>query len=150
MDHRYLIGAMGLTLLLGTSPSLAQETPSRFAETLESRRIIVGTTSGAAELALAAHLQAIGAVLYKAYWCPHCYAQAQLFGAAAFAQLPQVECAEDGVNAQPQLCQEEMIRAYPTWEINGQQYRGVQSLEALAELSNYQGSRQFTHTSPSP
>lgn len=155
MRQRYLFGAIGfgaiglVALILGAFPGSAQEA-SRFGETLESRRIIVGTTSNAAELALATHLRQIGATIYKAYWCPHCYAQAQLFGQAAFEQLPQVECAADGVAAQPQLCQDADIQVYPTWEINGQHYRGVQSLETLAELSNYQGSREFADTTPAP
>ena len=33
--------------------------------------------------ALADHLRESGAVFYGAYWCPHCQAQKQMFGAAA-------------------------------------------------------------------
>jgi hypothetical protein len=59
-----------------------------------------------------------------------------MFGDAV-DQLPYVECADDGENAQPDLCRAKGIQAYPTWEINGQLYPGVKSLEDLAQLSGY-------------
>ncbi|GAB4383459.1 MAG: vitamin K epoxide reductase family protein [Elainellaceae cyanobacterium] len=103
----------------------------------------VTTTSGPAELALAQHLSSIGAKMYGAYWCPHCHDQKQLFGQQAFAQIEYIECAEDGQNAQVELCQAANITGYPSWEINGQIYSGTQSLAQLAELSGYQGPTNF-------
>jgi hypothetical protein len=60
-----------------------------------------------------------------------------MFGEAK-DQLTYVECAADGENAQPQLCEEKGIRGYPTWEIDGQLHPGVKSLLDLATLSEYQ------------
>lgn len=103
----------------------------------------VTAKSGPAEIALAQHLSSIDAREYGAYWCPHCYDQKQLFGREAAAQLPYVECDPDGRNAQPDRCREAGIRSYPTWEIEGQLYPGVQPLERLAELSDYAGATNF-------
>jgi uncharacterized membrane protein/glutaredoxin len=103
----------------------------------------VTTQSGQAEVTLARHLTDIGAKMYSAYWCPHCHDQKQLFGQEAAKQLPIVECAADGRNAQVQLCQAAGIQGFPTWEINGQKYSGTRNLNELADLSGYQGPRNF-------
>ena len=58
----------------------------------------VTNTSGSAEVALAKHLQDMGAKMYGAHWCPHCFDQKQLFGKEAKKYMPYIECAEDGVN----------------------------------------------------
>lgn len=108
----------------------------------------VKTTSGEAEIALARHLTEIGAKEYGAFTCPHCHEQKELFGKEAFSLLNYIECNPQGKDAQPQLCQAANITGVPTWEINGQFYPGVQSLEQLAELSGYQGSRNFKYTLP--
>ncbi|MEB3250925.1 MAG: vitamin K epoxide reductase family protein [Cyanobacteriota bacterium] len=101
-------------------------------------------TSGPAELALAQHLKASGAVMYGAWWCPHCHEQKELFGAEAAQLLPYVECAEDGIKPQTDLCRSKPeIKGFPTWEVKGQFYSGSQSLEQLAELSDYAGSKNF-------
>ena len=85
---------------------------------------------------LAEHLQATGAKMYGAYWCPHCENQKELFGKAV-DRVPYVECAPDGENSQAQLCQEKQIQGYPTWEINGEFYVGGRPLEELARLSGF-------------
>lgn len=95
-----------------------------------------------ARQALAQHLTNIGARMYGAYWCPYCNRQEQLFG-DAFEAIDYVECDSRGANARPQLCREAGIQGYPTWEINGQLYPGMQTLETLADLSNYTGSTDF-------
>ena len=74
--------------------------------------------------------------MYGAFWCPHCDTQKQLFGGAV-TQIPYVECDPEGESAQPQLCQDKGIQGYPTWEIAGEFYPGVHSLETLASLSGY-------------
>lgn len=89
------------------------------------------------ETALAKHLNQTNSIMYGAYWCPHCSDQKAMFKEAA-SQLAYVECAADGPNSQPQRCQDRGIKAYPTWEIGGQFYPGVKSLEELSQLSNYQ------------
>jgi uncharacterized membrane protein/glutaredoxin len=105
----------------------------------------ITTTSGAAEIALARHLKDIGAKMYGAYWCPHCHDQKQLFGQPAVQEFPYIECAADGANSQLQLCQAAGIEGFPSWEINGQIYPGARRLSELAELSGYQGPRDFRY-----
>ncbi|MEB3278157.1 MAG: vitamin K epoxide reductase family protein [Lyngbya sp.] len=131
-----LIGALGLYgSINGSQTSVTGVNPSNPYE--------ITTSSGPAELALARHLQQLNAKEYGAYWCPHCQEQKQLFGKEAFAMIDYVECDPKGKNARPQLCQEAGITGYPTWEINGQLYPGTASLEKLADLSGYQGRRDF-------
>lgn len=99
--------------------------------------------SGPAEIALAAHLQQIGARMYGAYWCPHCQDQKALFGQPAIQRINYIECDAQGPNAQPDQCRAANIKGFPTWEIGGQQYSGTRSLQELAELSGYQGPQNF-------
>jgi hypothetical protein len=95
------------------------------------------------ELALAKHLKRIRAKLYGTYWCPSCNMQKQLFGDEAFSQINYIECDLKGKNARPDLCRIAQISGYPTWEIKGQLYPGMRSLQELAELSGYSGDRNF-------
>lgn len=108
----------------------------------------ITTTSGESEMALARHLQQIDAKMYGAYWCPHCHEQKQLFGKEAMQLVDYVECDPQGANARPQLCNQANIRSFPSWKINGQLVRGVQSLESLAERSGYEGPENFKHEFP--
>lgn len=103
----------------------------------------VTSISTQAEVDLAQHLTANGAVIYSAYWCPHCHEQKELFGQAAAAELQVIECAEDGQNSQRSLCDRKAIEGFPTWEIDGKLDSGVKSLDQLADLSGYKGSRKF-------
>ncbi len=88
-------------------------------------------------IALAKHLNKIGAKLYTAYWCPHCHTQRQRFGIEAEKYLTVIECDRRGVNQQNQLCVDKKITAFPTWEINGTFYKGTKTLQNLAKISNY-------------
>ncbi|HEY9741737.1 MAG TPA: vitamin K epoxide reductase family protein [Coleofasciculaceae cyanobacterium] len=108
----------------------------------------VTTTSGEAEIALARHLKQVGAKSYMAYWCPHCYEQKQLFGKEAVSELDAVECAGDAKKGQPQVCKDAGVQAFPSWKINGQLTSGIKTLEELADLTGYQGSRNFKYTFP--
>lgn len=110
----------------------------------------ITTTSGPDEIALAAHLQSQRAKMYGAYWCPYCHAQEELFGKEAFAMIEYIECDPRGKNAQVNLCRAAKITGYPTWEIKGQFYSGVQFLDELANASGYQGSRNFQYTFSDP
>ncbi len=104
----------------------------------------ITTPSNGAQIALAEHLNASGAVVYTAYWCPACRVQKELFGKQAAKALPIVECAQDGYKAQPQLCQEKDIQSYPTWEIDGALLTpGIKEPEELADASGYRGERLF-------
>jgi hypothetical protein len=102
------------------------------------------------QIALATHLQTIKARLFGAYWCPHCHAQQELFGQPAFTAITYIECDPRGKDAQPDLCKAANIKAYPTWEIRGKYYSGRLSLEKIAILSGYKGSRNFQSQVPSP
>ena len=108
----------------------------------------ITTKSGEAEIALAKHLTSIGAKKYGAFWCPHCYEQKQLFGKEAFKKVNYVECAKEGKNPQPQACTAAGIQSFPTWEIDGKLYPGVQTPQELAKLSKYQGDMGFKYKMP--
>ena len=97
----------------------------------------VTTQSSPEAIALAEHLSAKGAVMYSAWWCPHCHEQKQLFGKEATARLTIVECAADGQNSQKQRCDAKGLQGFPSWEINGTIDSGVKPLERLAELSGF-------------
>jgi uncharacterized membrane protein/glutaredoxin len=88
------------------------------------------------EAALARHLREKGAVMYGAYWCPHCTEQKALFGDAA-KDIPYVECDPKGVNARPDLCQKAGVRSFPTWVMGEARREGIQSPQALAEFSKF-------------
>lgn len=121
-----------------TTPSGQQEAPP------------ITTTSGQDEMALAAHLQSLKVKMYGVYWCLYCHAQQELFGKEAFAAIEYIECDPKGKNAQPNLCRAANITGYPTWEINGQFYRGMQFLDELANASAYRGSRNFQNKFSDP
>lgn len=90
--------------------------------------------------ALARHLSRINARVYSAHWCPHCQAQRARFGSEDWLVRygVYVECEPGGDHAaNPILCEWKNVLAYPTWEINGEQYRGVMTLDRLAELSEF-------------
>ncbi|MBW4555063.1 MAG: hypothetical protein KME59_03825 [Trichormus sp. ATA11-4-KO1] len=132
-----------LSLTLGSS-SPAQEIRTNSQE----KFITIDSTSGVAEIALAQHLQQTHAKLYGAYWCSHCYEQLYLFGQQALSLINRIECDPQGKNSQPELCKVARIEGYPTWEINGNIYTGLQSLDNLAALSGYQGTRNFKNSKP--
>ena len=100
---------------------------------------LVVAISSPEAIALAEHLSSTGAVMYTAYWCPHCHEQKELFGKEASAKLGLVECAADGQNSQKSLCDTKAIEGFPTWEINGKLDSGVKSLADLGRLSGYAG-----------
>jgi uncharacterized membrane protein len=103
----------------------------------------ITTNSAPANIALAEHLTEKGIKMYGAFWCGACLTQKQLFGKEAVAKLTYIECDPKGENPQPQLCQAAKIQSYPTWEIDGQLYVGVRSLEELSQLSGYSGLTNF-------
>ncbi len=92
---------------------------------------------------LAEHLTKEGAVMYNAYWCPHCHDQKEMFGKEASEKLNLVECAKDGFNNKRELCESKGITGFPSWEINGSIDSGVKSLKELAELSEYKNTKDF-------
>ena len=119
-----------------TSPSLPEDEPEPKATSPSTAR---------PEVALATHLKQVGAKLYGTYWCTYCNKQKQMFGSQAFSQINYIECDPNGKNPRPDLCIKAHISSYPTWEIKGQQYQGMQSLQQLAEISGYPGDRAASH-----
>ncbi len=123
-------------LLLGISPiAIGLTSCSKLKE-------MTKPPANAATVTLAEHLTQTGAKMYGTYWCPYCNKQEELFKDAV-SKVQIVECDPQGENAQPQLCAQANVSSYPTWEIKGKLYRGMRSLEELAELSGYQGSKDF-------
>ncbi|MGI0494996.1 hypothetical protein ACN4EG_24690 [Alkalinema pantanalense CENA528] len=100
------------------------------------------TAPQSAEMALAQHLNTINAKMYGTYWCSVCNWQKELFREARY-QFNYIECDPRGTTPQSDRCDAAEIEAYPTWEINGEYRRGGISLEELADLSGYQGPRNF-------
>ena len=101
------------------------------------------TISSPEKIKLAEHLTKEGAVMYNAYWCPHCHDQKEMFGKEASEKLNLVESASDGFNNKRDLCEAKGITGFPSWEINGSINSGVKSLKELAELSNYKNTKDF-------
>lgn len=106
------------------------------------KRITRPSSEQAVDLAL--HLKKVGAVMYGAYWCPHCARQRELFGKEAWNSVPYVECATKGFNANPKLCIDQQVDGYPTWIFpkNPKSKRvlgGEASLEVLAQMSKFSG-----------
>ncbi len=86
------------------------------------------------QLAVSRQLSKRGAVFYGAWWCPACTAQKSLFGREGAALLPYVECDRDETGRQ--RCLAAKVRAFPTWDLNGQRLEGVRSVEELSQWSN--------------
>ena len=104
--------SLGLALVAAAGLSVADgfALPSVVAQPLsgslaQARNVLpqVTTTSSLAAIELARHLSRQGAVLYVAYWCPHCFEQKQMFGRQFSAELKIVECAPDGFKNQVAL-----------------------------------------------
>ena len=152
-----IVGVVTLVTALGIYAPIGKPVADGYNITSASGKVAftVEETSGSSEIALAQHLKEIGANMYGAYWCPHCFEQKQLFGIEALADMPYVECAEDGVTPQVDRCKQTLAKAakqtgkqagFPTWEIKGQFYLGRQPLEDLAKASGYQGATDFKNT----
>ncbi|MDG2991714.1 hypothetical protein L3556_12340 [Candidatus Synechococcus calcipolaris G9] len=124
----------GQAIALHRNPSL---------ETLQPIEANSSLAQASAKQSLALHLKQINAKMYGAYWCPACKKQIEVFGSQAFRQINYIECDPGGANAQPKVCANAKIRAYPTWEINGKMYEGAYPLKALAQISGYRGPMNF-------
>ena len=129
------VGSLGLYAQANGSPSVADGDPRLGPP--------ITTVSTPGTIDLAKYLKSSGAVMYGAYWCPHCHEQKELFGKEANAELAYVECDAGGINPQPDLCRSKGIQGYPSWEIKGELYSGRQTLDELAEYSGYPGPRNF-------
>ena len=91
------------------------------------------------QVALAKHLNAVGSTVYEIEDCSWCEEQLEWFGEGS-TYINQVYCiGSEQLNPQPMLCKAKGIEGIPTWEINGQMYRGARPLMELARLSGYEG-----------
>ncbi|MDY7015901.1 MAG: hypothetical protein SVX43_20365 [Cyanobacteriota bacterium] len=101
------------------------------------------------KVALAKHLNRVGAKMYGITPCEKCQEQREKFG-EAFSQVVEIECnpsSDSSAQNDNDPCQQAGVKTLPAWEINGQLHPGVRSLEELADLSQYQGDRNFSRES---
>ncbi len=137
---------LSLAVLIGGFIWISAVDPNRSPEITLSNRGVppkIKSTSTPFAIDLAKHLKDSGAVMYTAYWCPHCHDQKEMFGKEAASELNIIECAADGENNQHALCQTKGITGYPSWEIKGKVESGVQTLKDLATSSGYKSSKNF-------
>jgi hypothetical protein len=100
----------------------------------------VSTSSSPKELSLAKHLRSIGAKMYGAFWCSHCFEQKQMFGKEAMKYVEYVECFPEGYRKGVQIakaCEAANIQGFPTWIINGQVSTSFFSLLCMSALWDY-------------
>jgi len=96
---------------------------------------------------LAQHLKAVGAVMYGAYWCPHCVHQKELFGSEAWSLITYTECSTKGFNYDANKLTSvvrDNIEGYPTWNFpknkKGEVWvSGEMPLERFVALSGFKG-----------
>ncbi len=144
-DHRRWSTVFVTLILISLSWGLTLSTTAEAApqNSPAAKVIPISTSSGPAELALAKHLTKVGVKMYGAYWCSHCSDQKQLFGKQAWTKINYIECAADGLKANPQACSQAQIEGFPTWLIKGRKYPGTMSMIQLSQLSGYKGATNF-------
>ncbi len=77
-----------------------------------------------------------GAKFYGAFWCPHCNDQKKAFGSSV-KYLPYIECSSLDTKSQLQICKDNKIEGYPTWEFkDGSRLSGEVQLKTLADKTN--------------
>lgn len=100
---------------------------------------------------LARYLQRSGAVMYGAYWCPHCRNQKEIFGKDAWPYVKYVECASQGYGADSAMCLKQGVDGYPEWKFgNGKKGSGELTLDRIAKLSGYKGKFDVNLEEPMP
>jgi hypothetical protein len=76
-----------------------------------------------------------GVMMYGAYWCPHCQSQKEMFG-KTWELVNYVECSLPERAGQTQICKDDDIRGYPTWQFgDGTRIEGEATLTQLSEKS---------------
>ncbi|MBT4539017.1 hypothetical protein HOI26_00125 [Candidatus Woesearchaeota archaeon] len=73
-----------------------------------------------------------GAVMYGAFWCPHCIDQKESFG-DAWEEVNYIECSLPDRSGQTQVCKDADIQGYPAWQF-------VDDTLIPAELANRKSS----------
>lgn len=108
---------------------------------------MVKTTSASAPeyMALAKHLNQVGARVFGAFDCSNTYRQRDMFGSQAEEWLPYVECYPNG-NGDPydsvrgrfgEECDKADIWVFPTWVINGKLFKHPMGFDELAHLTEF-------------
>jgi hypothetical protein len=78
-------------------------------------------------------LNAKGAKMYGAWWCPHCADEKEFFG-NSFEYVNYVECSPSGERTQNNICKAAAIKNYPTWQFaDDSRMEGTQPLAALSK-----------------
>lgn len=103
-------------------------------------------------IALAKHLSQSGAVMYGAYWCPHCSRQKEIFGGEAWSHIKYVECSPKGYEyGGAKMCAPALENGFPTWKFSKEKFvSGEMPLGRIAELSAYKGSFDSSLETPLP
>jgi thiol-disulfide isomerase/thioredoxin len=84
----------------------------------------------------AACIKESNAKFYGAFWCTHCQDQKALFGKSA-KNLPYVECSTPDGQGQTQICKDNKIESYPTWQLpDGTLRVGTMTFEELASSTD--------------
>ena len=126
-----LLGTAALVLTLNFS---AISNASGYVE-VPYEEPLVSSTSSTEAVALAKRLHDVGARMYGAFWCSHCFDQKQAFGKEAMAFFPYVECYPEGfrkgVELAPACAAVDGLKGFPTWVIGGRTLEGEQSFEVL-------------------
>ena len=100
---------------------------------------------------LAEYLRKSGAVMFGAYWCPHCSRQKDMFGREAWGVIQYVECSPKGYGADARRCAKKDVDGYPTWRFgNGKVAAGEMSLKGIVEMSGYKGEFDASLEEPLP
>ncbi|KAH7422406.1 hypothetical protein KP509_12G007300 [Ceratopteris richardii] len=101
----------------------------------------ITTSSSPMTISLAKHLQSIGAKMYGAFWCSHCYEQKQMFGREAMKYIDYVECYPDGYRRgikMAEACESAKVDGFPTWIIKGEVLSGEQEYSEIARASGFE------------
>lgn len=76
-----------------------------------------------------------GATFFGAFWCPHCQEEKSYFG-SSWTKLPYVECSTPDGTSQTEVCKENKIESYPTWQFkDGSRQTGTLSLDDLSKFT---------------
>ena len=81
-------------------------------------------------------LNANGAKMYGAWWCPHCSEQKEMFG-YAFQYVNYIECSPPNdrrtVN---EICKQAGVKNFPTWQFaDGSRMEGPRPLAVLGDIA---------------
>jgi flagellar basal body-associated protein FliL len=78
-------------------------------------------------------LNAKGARMYGAWWCPHCADQKEAFG-YAFQYVNYTECSPEGQRTETEQCKQAGIKHFPSWRFaDGSNTEGVLPLSQLSQ-----------------